>query len=256
MGKLSFTISIVIGIMVLVLFAIGLSKGMSLYALFLFSVALTVSTIPEGLPVAITVALTSASIAMAKRNVIIRKLAAIEGLGAYTLIASDKTGILTQNRLSVEYFLSPYRVYDTSVLNEVHETVYLASVLCNEIRYEKSKDGGVDFLGDQVDVALARFAADADESYIESSRAYRKIDEIPYEPVNRFSAVMMERYGKIYQFVKGSPETILEHCDITEEKKRSVLKDVDAWARKGYRTIALAHKESKEEDMLQLQETV
>jgi len=107
MEKLSFTISIVIGIMVLILFAIGLLKGMTFYALFLFSVALAVSTIPEGLPVAITVALTSASIAMSKRNVIVRKLAAIEGLGACTLIASDKTGTLTQNKLSVEYFISP-----------------------------------------------------------------------------------------------------------------------------------------------------
>ena len=105
MEKLSFSISIVIAVMVLLLFAIGFLKGMEFYALFLFSVALAVSTIPEGLPVAITVALTSASLAMSKKNVIIRKLAAIEGLGACTLIASDKTGTLTQNRLSVEYFI-------------------------------------------------------------------------------------------------------------------------------------------------------
>lgn len=106
MEKLAYTISIVIGIMVIILFSIGLLKGMELYALFLFSVALAVSTIPEGLPVAITVALTSASMVMSKRNVIVRKLAAIEGLGSCTLIASDKTGTLTQNRLNVEYFIS------------------------------------------------------------------------------------------------------------------------------------------------------
>ena len=116
MEKLSFTISIVIGIMVLILFAIGLLEGMTFYALFLFSVALAVSTIPEGLPVAITVALTSASLAMSKRNVIVRKLAAIEGLGACTLIASDKTGTLTQNKLSVEYFISSTQVYDTKYI--------------------------------------------------------------------------------------------------------------------------------------------
>ena len=166
MEKLSFTISIVIAIMVIVLFTIGFIKGMAFYALFLFSVALAVSTIPEGLPVAITVALTSASLSMSKKNVIIRKLAAIEGLGACTLIASDKTGTLTQNRLSVEYFISPNQVYDTNSLNDVHDKVYLASILCNEIRYEQSKEGGVDFSGDEVDIALAQFAANADESYI------------------------------------------------------------------------------------------
>ena len=252
MEKLSFTISIVIGIMVLLLFAIGLLKGMTFYALFLFSVALAVSTIPEGLPVAITVALTSASLAMSKRNVIVRKLAAIEGLGACTLIASDKTGTLTQNKLSVEYFISPTQVYDTNTINEAHDKVYLASILCNEMHYEEAEEGGVDFFGDQVDIALARFAENADESYITGAKAYRKIDEIPYEPINRFSAVMMEQDNKVFQFSKGSPETVLEHCDVTEEEKKTILADVDAWALKGYRTIALAYKESEDDEKINL----
>ena len=252
MEKLSFTISIVIGIMVLVLFAIGLLKGMTFYTLFLFSVALAVSTIPEGLPVAITVALTSASMSMSKRNVIVRKLAAIEGLGACTLIASDKTGTLTQNRLSVEYFISPNQVYDTNTMNEAHDKVYLASILCNEMHYEEAKEGGVDFFGDQVDIALARFAANANESYVTSSKSYRKIDEIPYEPINRFSAVMMEQDKRIFQFSKGSPETVLEHCAVTQEEKKDILADVDVWALKGYRTIALAYKESDDEEKITL----
>ena len=247
MEKLSFTISIVIGIAVLFLFAIGLLKGMTFYALFLFSVALAVSTIPEGLPVAITVALTSASMAMSKKNVIVRKLAAIEGLGACTLIASDKTGTLTQNRLSVEYFISQNKVYDTNTMHEAHDEVYLASILCNEIHYEESKEGGRDFFGDQVDIALARFAENADESYITGAKQYRKIDEIPYEPQNRFSAVMMEQDEKIFQFSKGSPETVLEHCNLTPEEKKDILEMVDDWALKGYRTIALAYKESDDE---------
>jgi len=252
MEKLSFTISIVIGIAVLFLFAIGLLKGMSFYALFLFSVALAVSTIPEGLPVAITVALTSASMAMSKKNVIVRKLAAIEGLGSCTLIASDKTGTLTQNRLSVEYFISQNKVYDTNTMNEAHDEVYLASILCNEIHYEESKEGGRDFFGDQVDIALARFAENADESYITGAKHYRKIDEIPYEPQNRFSAVMMEQDEKIFQFSKGSPETVLEHCDLTQEEKKDILENVDEWALKGYRTIALAYKESDDEEKINL----
>jgi len=252
MEKLSFTISIVIGIMVLILFAIGLLKGMTFYALFLFSVALAVSTIPEGLPVAITVALTSASLAMSKRNVIVRKLAAIEGLGACTLIASDKTGTLTQNKLSVEYFISPTQVYDTNTINEAHDKVYLASILCNEMHYEEGDEGSVDFFGDQVDIALARFAANADESYLTGSKSYRKIDEIPYEPINRFSAVMMEQDEKVFQFSKGSPETVLEHCDVSDEDKKAILAEVDAWALKGYRTIALAHKESEDDKKINL----
>jgi calcium-translocating P-type ATPase len=252
MEKLSFTISIAIAVMVIILFTVGLLKGMAFYALFLFSVALAVSTIPEGLPVAITVALTSASLSMSRKNVIIRKLAAIEGLGACTLIASDKTGTLTQNKLSVEYFISPHMVYDTDSLNDVHDKVYLASILCNEMHYKESEEGGVDFYGDQVDIALAQFAASADESYITSSKSYRKIDEIPYEPINRFSAVMIELDDMIFQFSKGSPETVLEHCKVTEEEKREILKEVDEWALKGYRTIALSYKESADESAINL----
>jgi len=253
MEKLTFTIAIVIGVMVVVLFGIGILRGMELYALFLFSVALGVSTIPEGLPVAITVALTSASQAMSKRNVIVRKLAAIEGLGSCTLIASDKTGTLTQNRLSVEYFISPSQVYDTNTMNEASDRVYLASILCNEIHYEEKKEGGVDFFGDQVDVALANFVRNAEESYIDNVTFYKKIDEIPYEPQNRFSAVMMERDGDVFQFSKGSAETILAHCDETEQEKKVILQEVDKWALKGYRTIALAYKESHDESSITLE---
>ncbi|MGC9351752.1 MAG: cation-translocating P-type ATPase, partial [Sulfurovum sp.] len=252
MEKLTFTISLFIGGTVVFLFAFGLLKGVDLYALFLFSVALAVSTIPEGLPVAITVALTSASLAMSKRNVIVRKLAAIEGLGACTLIASDKTGTLTQNRLSVEYFISSTRVYDTDIMGDAQEMVYLASILCNEMHYEEAKEGKVEFFGDQVDIALARFAADADESYITAAKTYRKIDEIPYEPVNKFSAVMIELEGQIIQFSKGSPETVLSHCNNSEEEKNRILESVDEWAMKGYRTIALAFKESEEEETITL----
>ena len=80
---------------------------------------------------------------------------------------------------------------------------------------------------------MAQFAENADESYLTNSRSYRKIDEIPYEPVNRFSAVMMELDGKIFQFSKGSPETVLEHCNVTVEEKKNILKNVDHWASKG-----------------------
>lgn len=252
MERLSFTISLFMMVTIIILFILGALKGISFFTLFLFSVALAVAAIPEGLPVAITVALTSASLAMSKRNVIVRKLAAIEGLGACTLIASDKTGTLTQNRLSVEYFISPTEVYDTDIMGKEHEMVYLASILCNEMHYEEAKEGKVEFFGDQVDIALARFAADADESYVTAAKAYRKIDEIPYEPVNKFSAVMMELDGEIMQFSKGSPETVLSHCKNSDEEKIRILESVDEWAMKGYRTIALAFKESGDEEAITL----
>lgn len=103
-----------------------------------------------------------------------------------------------------------------------------------------------------MDIALAQFAMDADDSYISSTKQYRKIDEIPYEPENRFSAVMVEKNDTVYEFSKGSPETVLEHCELSDDEKRKILEDVDTWALKGYRNIALAYKQS-DASKLQLQ---
>lgn len=250
MEKLSLSISYVVGAVSLLILFVGIFlKGMAFYDIILFCVALAVSAIPEGLPVAITVSLTSASLLMSKKNVIIRKLAAIEGLGACTLIASDKTGTLTKNRLSVEYFVSHRNTYSTGMRHD--DIVYLASILCNEMHFEKKEDKYI-FLGDQVDIALARYAMEADESYMDTFRTYKKIDEIPYESQNRFSATMVEKEGIIFQFSKGSPETILDHCALSEEDKKDILKGVDEWTAKGYRTIALAYKESLEESEINL----
>jgi P-type Ca2+ transporter type 2C len=103
---------------------------------------------------------------------------------------------------------------------------------------------------------LAKFAKNADESYISDAKFYRKIDEIPYEPANRFSAVMIEQDGRVFQFSKGSAETLLSHCNATKEEKQNILADVDTWALKGYRTIALAYKESKNEDKITLNDFI
>ncbi|MGB5964704.1 MAG: HAD-IC family P-type ATPase [Sulfurimonadaceae bacterium] len=239
MERLSITIAKAVGVVVAVLFAIGIFRGMGLYELFFFSVALAVSAIPEGLPVAITVALTSASLVMSKRNVIVRKLSAIEALGSCTLIASDKTGTLTKNQLSVEYFI-PKREDHEEIADLVHVT-RLASVLCSEMKIEEDVDA-IKYIGDQVDVALARHAISADEAYVLAVKDHVKVDEIPYEPQNRYSAVQVEHDSRIYEFVKGSPETVLEFCNVSEQEKQQLLADVDSWAKKGYRNIALAYK--------------
>lgn len=239
MERLSMTIAKAVAVVVVLLFAIGVMRGMGLYELFFFSVALAVSAIPEGLPVAITVALTSASLVMSKRNVIVRKLSAIEALGSCTLIASDKTGTLTKNQLSVEYFIPNRDDHDDNA--ELVHVTRLASILCSEMKIEDDTDT-LNIIGDQVDVALARHAISEDEAYLLAHKNHVKFDEIPYESKNRYSAVQVEHDNRRYEFVKGSPETVLEFCNVTDEEKQKLLADVDNWAKKGYRNIALAYK--------------
>jgi len=234
MERFSLNISKIIGIIVLIIIMVGIYQGSELKDIFFLTVAIAVSTIPEGLPVAITVALSVASGAMSKRNVIVRKLSAIEGLGSCTMIASDKTGTMTQNNLSVRHFIG-----------DVNEHVLQAAILCNEANFYRDGEE-FHFLGDQVDVALARYALDIDASLYELKGKVTHIKTMPYEPENKFSGVIYKVDSKQVHFIKGSPEVILSKCLSSETKVSSVLQDVDEWALKGFRNIALAYKESDE----------
>ncbi len=246
MEKFSINISKMIGIIAILIIMLGIYREIPLQEIFLLTVALVVSAIPEGLPVAITVALSVASGVMSKRNVIVRKLSAIEGLGSCTLIASDKTGTMTQNRLSVEYFVTKERTYNSD--EHIDEHVVLAAILCNESTFHK-KEGESVFIGDQVDVALLRYALALDESLFEKYKTLKPLNQIPYEPVNKYSAVSYEIDSKKVHFIKGSPEVILGKCELREDDKKYILKQVDEWAAKGFRNIALAYKLSDEKEI-------
>jgi calcium-translocating P-type ATPase len=232
-----------LGVVAIVIIMLGIYQNIPLKDIFFLTVVLVVSAIPEGLPVAITVALSVASAAMSRRNVIVRKLSAIEGLGSCTLIASDKTGTMTQNRLSVEHFVTPKKRYDPN--EYINEHLLLGAILCNEATYHK-EDGEFVFIGDQVDVALARYALALDESLFEKHKILKPINSLPYEPVNKYSAASYEIDGKKIHFIKGSPEVILSKCAMSGDSGESILKQVDEWAAKGFRNIALAYKVSDE----------
>ena len=246
MEQFSLNITKIIAVIVLIILIVGLYQQVSLEEIFFFTVALAVSTIPEGLPVAITVALSVASAVMSKRNLIVRKLSAIEGLGSCTLIASDKTGTMTQNQLTVEQFITPSHIYNS--LEHIDDKVLQCAILCNESTFYL-KDGEYYFLGDQVDVALARYAINIDNRVVEFKENIAYIDVLPYEPVNKFSAVSCKIDNQKIHFIKGSPEVILDKCINQQNTYDDLIAQVDQWASKGFRNIALAYKISDEEDI-------
>lgn len=239
MERFSLNISKIIAIAIVLIVLVGIYQDTALREIFFLSVAIAVSTIPEGLPVAITVALSVASGVMSRRNVIVRKLSAIEGLGSCTMIASDKTGTMTQNRLSVDSFVG-----------DVNESVLRAAILCNEASFDL-KEGEISFIGDQVDVALAKYALDIDASLYNLQKETAPVNIMPYEPENKFSGVVYKIDAKQLHFIKGSPEVILEKCSLSEEDLESITSSVNEWASKGFRNIALAYKESDENDLAQ-----
>jgi calcium-translocating P-type ATPase len=244
METFSINIAKIIGVVVLLIIAVGVYQEIPIKDIFFFTVAVAVSSIPEGLPVAITVALSVASGVMNKRNVIVRKLSAIEGLGSCTMIASDKTGTMTQNKLSVENFVTPQHTYGAK--DEVDKNILLASVLCNEASFNKDEND-FEIFGDQVDIALAKYALDIDTSLYNERVEYELVDNIPYEPENQYAAMSYKKDSKKIDFIKGSPEVILSKCELSQNQRESLQEQVNEWASNGFRNIALACKQNQDE---------
>ena len=243
METFSLNIAKIIGVIIIVLMFLGIYHDMELKELFFLAVALAVSSIPEGLPVAITVALSSASSAMSKRNVIVRELASIEGLGSCTMIASDKTGTLTQNQLSVSAFITPEKVYTGHKIPL--QEIQTCSLRCNEAVIKKEGET-FEFLGDQVDIALARYALNFDPTKIILQDGVLLVNQLPYEPENQYAVSVYQENSQFYHYIKGSSEILLDQCSMTENELKHVEHQIDEWASNGHRTIALAIKTNTE----------
>jgi Ca2+-transporting ATPase len=205
--------------------------GYTLVETFFFVVALAVAAIPEGLPVAITVALAVATTRMARRNVIVRQLTAVEGLGSCTLIATDKTGTLTCNELTVrEVCLVGGDVFQVtgqgfSPQGEVllagrpvgladHPQLAAtirASVLCNEADLHR-RNGDWVWRGDAVDVAALSLGAKLGLQRESALEAHPQLNRIPFESEHQFAASFHRDGDHVEVFVKGAPERVLDMC--------------------------------------------
>ena len=243
----------------------ALGAGFGGYAvsdMFLFAVALAVSAIPEGLPVAMTVALAIATTRMAKRGLIVRRLTAVEGLGSCTLIATDKTGTLTCNELTVRELRLPsgeeFHVTGQGfaphgeVLSGEHRVepggdqplgwLTRAGVLCNEADLHHANGSWV-WRGDAVDLALLTLGHKLGWTREATLDRYPQVNQIPFEPEHQFAASYHAREGQAVVFVKGSPERVLSMCSSssTGEFDKSACNSIAlSLAEQGFRVLALA----------------
>ena len=248
--KFSKQISVLVLVIAVIITFLLISKGEEPNAIFLSVVALAVSAMPEGLPLALTMALTIASNKMAKKNVIVRKLKSVESLGSCTVIASDKTGTLTVNEQTAKKILLPnnleYQIegigYSTKgkVIGDniqLAKEIGLFGTINNEAIMNDEK-----IVGDSIDVA---FLVMGKKLNVDTNNI-KTLETIPYESENKYSAVFYELDNEIYCTVKGSLEVVKKFCkniNLIDDKINSEVLDKqnESLARDGYRVIVLAN---------------
>ena len=267
MEKFTIGIAMVLGFVVLLLAAIEFQHGTGWHEVFMLSVALAVSAIPEGLPVALTVALAIGMNRMSHRNVIIRRLVAVESLGSCTVIASDKTGTLTLNQLTVRRVVIPgsgeWEITGEGDLPEggaisstgslsaeedlLLEKICQTAVLCNEAVLSK-RDGEWVTHGDAVDVALLIMAHKMGVIQAPTQNSHPLLAQIPYESERGFAASLHGDGTEGDLFVKGALEQLLPMCSEIALPGGSqplniemAMSEMEKLAEQGYRTLALAH---------------
>lgn len=243
-------IGIAVGVGAALAFVSGLALGGELSDMFLTAVALAVAAIPEGLPIAVTVALALGVHRMAKRHAIVRRLPAVETLGSTTVIGSDKTGTLTENQMTVQRIWSGGRFHQSGtepVAESPLELTLLAGVLTNEAEAYLTPSGGIHSTGDPTEVALLTAAMAAGIIPEEARAGTPTFAEIPFEPHRRYSASVREAEGRHTIFVKGAPERVLEMSNrmLTEDgevplDREQIASAAAELASDGLRVLAMA----------------
>jgi Ca2+-transporting ATPase len=262
----------------LIVFVVSLVEGTGYFPAFLLSVSLAVAVVPEGLPAVMTITLAIGMKKMAGKKAIVRRMSAIEALGSITLIATDKTGTLTTNKMQVKEI---YYDNKSEIINPKLETnskrfenlnlknskivsnfdirassldlILLNGIMCSTASLVYVHDhGSWDVLGDPTEGALLFLAQNKGLDYEEIRKEWKLIDEKPFDSVTKMMSVVVQgrtlsaTQNKVHPYInfsKGAPESILNICKMTKEEKNKVKKQINKWAGQGLRVLAFSYKQ-------------
>ena len=207
----------------------------------MFAIALAVAAIPEALSSIVTIVLSFGTQKMSRENAIMRKLQAVEGLGSVSVICSDKTGTLTQNKMTVRRVVCDGHIItadDANMENVGEKQLVIASVLCND----SSCRDGVD-IGDPTETALIHFAHKAGLSDTEIRENYKRISEIPFDSDRKLMSTLNIVNGSKVMYTKGAADVLTERMNITETVKNQIREQVEQLSKQGLRILCFACKE-------------
>ncbi|MGJ0843949.1 calcium-translocating P-type ATPase, PMCA-type [Clostridium tertium] len=253
LGKILVVLCLTICAVVTVL---GILRGNEIAEMFLLGVSLAVAAIPEGLAAIVTVALALGVSRMLKKNALVRKLPAVETLGCTSVICSDKTGTLTQNKMTVKEIYMNGKICDLDKEQLTnHSTMMKALVYCNDCNYDFNvKNIEKALHGDPTETALIKaFFKDVNLLKAFVSNAIRVYD-IPFDSSRKMMSVIVREGTKEVCYMKGAPERVIERCThilengtikpLTAQKKKQVASYIEAMSNRALRCIAAAYKET------------
>ena len=244
--KLSILILVFCG----VLFGISVFRGENIGNAFLFAVALAVAAIPEALSSIVTIVLSFGTQKMAREHAIVRKLQAVEGLGSVSIICSDKTGTLTQNKMTVEHYYVDGRSIPAekiSLKDQSQSRLLISSILCND----STNVDGIE-IGDPTETALINLGSALGLNPEEVREKYPRESENPFDSDRKLMATKHTLNGIPTMIVKGAVDVLLDRTDqiqigeeiyqITEEARKAIEQQNQKFSREGLRVLAFAYK--------------
>ena len=248
LNKLGKMLSIMVIVLAVVIFVVNVAVRGSHNVIdaLLTTIAIAVAAIPESLPAVVTIVMATGVSRMAKRRAVVKKLHAVETLGSCQIICSDKTGTLTQNKMTVKTIFADNKLQDCKDFDiKKNEQLINAMVLCNDAI--QNKDG---FVGDPTEIGLLEFAQNFKITKKALNKKYPRKLELPFDSERKVMTTFNDVEGKMVAYTKGAPDVMLKYVTkilidgqvraITEEDKKLFNDALEEMSSQGLRTLALA----------------
>lgn len=245
-----------------IVFGLSLYRKIPVLDSLMFAVALAVAAIPEALSSIVTIVLALGTQKMAKENAIIKKIRAVEGLGSVSIICSDKTGTLTQNKMTVRKVYVDKKLINGSEIsldNKVQEYLIKNSILCNDSTSREGKE-----IGDPTEVALVNLGHDIEIDELNLRNEYNRLAEIPFDSDRKLMSTLHKIDGKNIMFTKGALDVILDRVkyimtsdgvrELTLEDKNEILDVNRSLSESGLRVLSFAYRQLDEVRELTLED--